>query len=112
MVLDTNSERTNLSGRGSGEAMLADGDDLTDAVDARIADVQSFTVYLSVDGEVEIEVSASPDGGDSWYTLPESPVRFAAAGEDAIHVRYNMTHLRLQSNDGGVDVTAQIRQVV
>jgi hypothetical protein len=111
MVLSTNSERTNLSGRGAGEAMLADGEDLTDPVEAAIADVQSFTVYLRADGEVNVDVEASPDGGDSWFSLPEAPVRFAAAGEEAIHIRYNMTDLRL-SADSDVPVTAQLRQVV
>lgn len=111
MVLSTESERTNLSGRGAGETALANGDDLTGGVEAAIADVQSFTVYLSVDGAVNVDVRASPDGGDSWYSLPEGPVRFESAGDEAIHVRYNMTDLKLvASNDTAV--TAQIRQVV
>jgi len=111
MVLDTNSERTNISGRASGDSMLADSEDITGGVTAAIADVQSFTVYVAADGEVDIEVAASPDGGQSWYVLPESPLRFAAAGEEAIHVRYNMTHLRLDASNE-TDVTAQVRQVV
>ncbi len=112
MVVNTFSEETNISERASGQGQLADAEDISGGVEARTSDTRSTTLYLSVDGAVNITVEVSPDGGETWYVLPESPLKFSAKGDDAIHFRYDFNRLRLESDDGTVDVTAQLREVV
>ena len=118
MTVNTNSERTNISDREGGSALLADAANLSAGVTAKTSDVDSATLYLSVDGAVEVEVEASPDGGETWFVLPESPLDLAAPADgedtrdDAVVFRYDFNRLRLTSSDAGVAVTAAIREVV
>lgn len=112
MTVKTSSERTNLSDRAGGSAKLADAADLTNGVVAKSANVESTTLYLSVSGAVNVTVEVSPDGGETWYVLPESPVSFDGENDTTIDIAYNHNRLRLTSTDGAVDVTAQVREVV
>jgi len=112
MTVNTNSQRTNISDREGGSALLADAANLSAGVTAKTSDVDSATLYLSVDGAVEVEVEASPDGGETWFVLPESPVKFSGTDDDAVHLLYNFNRLRLTSDDAAVAVTAALREVV
>ena len=118
MTVNTSSERTNISDREGGSELLADESNLSTGVTAKTSDVESSTLFLSVDGAVEVEVEASPNGGETWFVLPESPLDLAAPADgedtrdDAVHLLYNFNRLRLTSDDAAVAVTAALREVV
>lgn len=112
MVVHTSSEQTNISSRDAGSALLADAANISTGVTAAASASESTTLFLSVDGAVEVTVEVSPNGGETWFTLPESPVKFGGTGDDAIQFRYDFDRLRLTSNDADVAVTAALREVV
>lgn len=87
------------------------GEDISGGVETEVGNVSTFTLYLSVGAAVDVKVEASPDGGDTWYLLPESPVKFASKGDDAVHLQYNMNRIRLTGSNTS-SVEAQIREVV
>lgn len=111
MALDTTTEIDALNGRA---ASTSDGmnpaGDISGGVEIPIGNVSSFTLYLSAAGAVSITVEASPNGTD-WFVLPESPVEFAEAGDDAIQINYDMTHIKL-TGTSATDVQALLREVV
>ncbi len=112
MVVNTTSEETSITERASGVGQLADAADISgDGVEARTSASESTTLFLSVEGAVDVTVEVSPDGGETWYVLPESPAAFDAAGDDAIKIAYDFNRIRLSASDGTA-VTAQIREVV
>jgi hypothetical protein len=113
MTVEVSSEATNISRRDGGTAKLADAENISgDGVEARTSNTTSTTLYLSVDGAVTISVEVSPDGGSTWYVLPESPVKFSGSDDNAIRFAYDFNRLRVSSDDASVDVTAQLREVV
>ena len=57
---------------------------------------------------VSITVELSPDSGTTYYTIPESPITFSDADEDALEFGYDCTHIRLTSNNA-IHVRAQVR---
>lgn len=111
MVVNTFSEETNISERASGQGQLADAEDISGGVEAKTSDTRSTTLYLSADAAVDVTVEVSPDGGETWYTLPESPAAFDKAGDDAIKIAYDFNRIRLSASDATA-VTAQLREVV
>jgi len=86
-------------------------EDISGSVETEVGDVSSFTLYLGTEGAVDVEVALSPDGGKTWYVTPESPVQFAEAGADIIHIEYNASNIRLTGSNGTA-VEAQIREMV
>lgn len=113
MTVEVSSEETNISGREGGHGLLADAENISGSgVEAKTSNTESTTLYLSVDGAVNISVEVSPDGGEHWYVLPESPVKFSGSEDNAIRFAYDFNRLRVSSDDAGVGVTAQIREVV
>jgi len=98
--------------RAASESGLTDGEeDISGGVEAAVGDVPAFTLFLGTEGAVDVEVALSPDGGSTWYVTPESPVQFAEAGADIIHIEYNASNIRLTGSNGTA-VEAQIREVV
>lgn len=97
-----------VTGDGSGNAVYQD---ISGGVEHVVGNVPEFTVYLSAQAAINVEVKVTPDNGENWYTLPESPVKFTSQGDDAVHIAYNCTHIRLNgSTADGVKV--QIREVM
>lgn len=112
MVLETSGLIEELQSRWGGSSGLTDGaEDISSGVQAEVGNVPAFSLYLSVDGAVNVAVELSPDGGETWYTVPESPVEFGAEGDDIVHIRYNATNVRLTGSNA-TTVKAQIREVV
>ena len=113
MTVNTNSETTNISERVGDTNKLADAEAIDgDGVEQGVGNVASFSVFLDVEGAVEVTVEFSPDGGSTWYEpRDESPVSFGGANTDLVHVDYNATRVRLTGSNGTA-VTAQVREVV
>ena len=105
-----------VEGRGAAEASVTDGfEDISDGIEARMntqsGDVSAATVYVETEGAMTLTVELSPNNGERWYEpLSESPVEFAQADTDAIHVEYNASHVRLTASDA-TGVRADIRVV-
>jgi hypothetical protein len=112
MPLGTNAETANITGRdGSLRELQPEPGDISGGVEAAVGDVQSLTLYLSASGAVEVTVEASADGGENYFTLPESPVVFGGAGDDAVLINYDMNRIKLTGSDG-TNVQALLREVV
>lgn len=111
MTVNTRSETTNISDRSGGQAKLADAENISTGATAETANTASTTLYLHVEGAVDITVEASPDGGETWYVLPESPVQFTAAGDNAVQFGYDFNRIRVTGSNSTA-VTAQLREVV
>jgi hypothetical protein len=112
MPLGTNAETANITGRsGALRELQPDPGDISTGVTATVGDVQSLTLYLSASGAVDVTVRASPDGGENYFVLPESPVSFDSAGDDAILIKYDMDRIKLTASNS-TNVQALLREVV
>ena len=112
MALDSDAEIKEIQGRKGYTNALTNGqEDLSGGVEHVIGNVPAVTVYLSAAGSVSVKFEASPDGGTTWFTLPESPVEFTGAGDDVIHIKYNLDRLRLTATNT-TGVQAVVREVM
>lgn len=101
-----------LQGRATIERPLTDGlEDISGGTASELSDASSWTLFLGVEGAVQVEVSLSPDGGTTWYVAPESPVEFSEASADIIVMGYDASAVRLEASDA-TGVEAQIFEVV
>lgn len=111
MAVETNTQVDEIAGRKGYENRVADAEDISGGVEHAIGNVPAFSLWLSVGGAIDITVEASPDGGATWYELPESQITFSGAADDVKHISYNMNRIRLTGSDATA-VTAQIREVM
>lgn len=112
MPVESTTEIENITGRdGRLRELQPEPGDISGGVAATVGDVSSLTLYLAASGAVQVTVEASADGGETYFTLPESPVSFAEAGDDAILINYDMNKIRLTASDG-TNVQAILREVV
>lgn len=112
MALESDANVEEIQGRKGTTRDLTDGaEDLQTGREKVVGNVPEFTIYLSADGAVEVSVHLSPDGGSTWYEAPESPVKFAAAGDEMVHIKYNCDRVRLTTNNA-TGVQAQVREVM
>ena len=112
MALESDAEIKEIQGRkGYSNDVVKPAADISTGVEHVVGNVPSFTIYLSASAAINVAVEVSPNGGTDWYELPESPVKFTAAGDDAVHVSYNCDRVRLTGST--IDpVKAQIREVM
>lgn len=110
MALRTSVEFTDRVGGTSG--LTSGQEDISGGVEAKIGNVDSVTLFLDAAGAVDVTVEFSPDGGTNWFSpRDESPVSFAGANGEIVHIEYNADRIRLTgSNTTGVE--AAIREVV
>jgi hypothetical protein len=67
-----------------------------------VANPINITMELSPDAVVGVGV------GQTFYTIPESPIIFTDAGEDALEFGYDATNIRITGSNA-VHVSAQVR---
>jgi len=80
MPTETVGDVEKIQGRATLERGLTDGaEDISGGTASELGDTSSWTLYLGAEGAVDVEVSLSPDGGTTWYVVPESPVVFSEA---------------------------------
>jgi len=82
--------------------------DISGGVVAALKPFKRFTLFLKVAAAIDITVELSPNNQTTWFTIPESPISFAAAGDDVLEVGYDATHIRLTGSTTDA-VTASIR---
>lgn len=117
MTVNTSSERTNISARVADDNRLADAEAIDGSgVEQAVGNVGSFTVYLKAQDDTTVTIELSPDGGESWYEMSESPVEMTVATAESetdatVHFNYNASRLRLTA-DTAATVDAQVREVV
>jgi hypothetical protein len=97
---------------GAGETItIATAADISGGVDSATGNFSRWTLFLTVADVIDIDIELSPDGGVTYYDVPESPIVFAAAGDDIIEFGYDATHIRLTGSNANL-VTAQIRGII
>jgi len=84
--------------------------DISAGVSAALKNFKRWTLYLKVADAIDITIELSPDGGNTWFTIPESPISFSAAGDDVIEFGYDATHIKLTGSNTNA-VTAIIRGI-
>ncbi|RLI73912.1 hypothetical protein DRP04_15250 [Archaeoglobales archaeon] len=84
--------------------------DISSGVIASLKNFKRWTLYLKAAAAMDIKIELSPDGGTTWYEIPDSPISFSAAGDDVLEVGYDATHIKLTGSTTDA-VTAQIRGV-
>jgi hypothetical protein len=99
-----------IKGRLGDDREIADAEDISGGVEEDVANVSSFTLYISAAAAVNVTVKMTPDGS-TWYTIPESPIEFSEAGDAVLHVDYDTSAVQLTGSNG-TSVTAQIKEVV
>jgi len=89
---------------------IANNEDISGGKTAALKNFKRWTLYLKVSAAMDITIELSPDGGTTWYEIPESPISFSAAGDDVLEVGYDATDIKITGSTTDT-VTAQIRGV-
>jgi len=84
--------------------------DISGGVEAALKNFKRWTLYLKAADAIDITIELSPDGGTTWFKVPESPISFSAAGDDVVEFGYDATHIKLTGSNTNA-VTAIIRGV-
>lgn len=87
---------------------IASNQNISGGVTAISNNFSRWTLYLKVAGAINITVELSPDGGTTYYEIPESPIVFGSAGDKVFEMGYDATNIRLTGSNT-VLVTAQSR---
>jgi len=104
-------EAVGVARKDAGETITICTDaDISDGVVAALKNFKRWTLYLKVADAIDITIELSPDGGSTWFTVPESPISFSAADDDIIEFGYDATHIKLTGSNANA-VTAIIRGV-
>jgi hypothetical protein len=112
MSLETLTKIEELKGRFASDRKLADSEDTSEGVETSIGDVASYSLFLDVEGAVDLRVYLSPDGGETWYEpRDDSPISFGGENTDIYWFEYDADRLRLVGSNN-TPVTAQVREVV
>lgn len=89
---------------------ICDAADISGGVTAELSNYSRWTLYIHVAGAIDITVELSPDGGSTWYEIPESALSYSAAADDVLEMGYDATRIRLTGSNA-TNVTAQVRGV-
>ena len=84
--------------------------DISGGVEAPLRNFKRWTLYLKVGGAIDIKVELSPDDGNTWFEIPESPISFSSAGDNVIEFGYDATRIRLTGSNTNT-VTAIVRGI-
>ena len=89
---------------------IVENQNISQGIIIQLGNFRRWTLYLKTQGAINITVELSPDGGLTWFEIPESPISFNAAGNDVIELGYDATHIKLTGSNTTL-VTAIIRGV-
>jgi len=89
---------------------ICDAADISGGVTAELSNYSRWTLYIHVAGAIDITVELSPDGGSTWYEIPESALSYGGATDDALSLGYDATHIRLTGSNT-TSTTAQVRGI-
>lgn len=85
--------------------------DISGGVTASPRTNRDHTLYLNTAGAVDVTVELSPDSGDHWYEIAESPITISSATDDVTHIGYSFDTIRLTGSNA-TNVLAQMHQVM
>jgi len=89
---------------------IAIDEDISAGKTAALKNFKRWTLYLKTAGAIDITIELSPDGGNTWFTVPESPISFSGAGDNIIEMGYDATHIKLTGSNTNA-TTAIIRGI-
>ena len=117
MSLYTDTVIDRIMARATARWSLTDSGDASDGEVQEIGDVQSFTLFLKVEGATQVQIELSPDGTE-WFepgkasnTPAESPIKFEGAGTEIVQFAYDADAIRVTTSDG-TPITAKVQEVV
>jgi len=90
--------------------IIASAEDISGGVTAELSNYDRWTLFVHVADAIDITVELSSDGGDTWFEIPESPLSYSGAADDANDMGYDATHIRLTGSNT-TSTTAHIRGV-
>ena len=96
--------------RSAGTITVASSADISSGVTANLPPLSKWTLYLHADDAVDVDIYLSPDG-TNWFKIPESPVSFTGAGDNAVEFGYVAKAIKLVGSNS-TTVTAIIYYVV
>ncbi|WP_280585382.1 hypothetical protein [Halorubrum sp. Boch-26] len=112
MGLDAEVEK--IKARGASGTSLTDGpEDISEGVEATLSTgtgaASSATLFIEVQGAIELTIEFSPDGSTWYEPAAESPIGFDTAGEDVAFIDYDASHLRVTgSNNAAVNLDLRV----
>ena len=89
---------------------IVENQDISQGIIIQLGNFRRWTLYLKTQGAINITVELSPDGGLTWFEIPESPISFSTAGDDVIEFGYDATHIKITGSNTTL-ITAIIRGV-
>ncbi|UWG46576.1 hypothetical protein HSRCO_0277 [Halanaeroarchaeum sp. HSR-CO] len=117
MALKTSTVIEELSSRASSKSDVSASEDLSGGKEVPVGDVTKFTVFLKVEGAVDVDIELSPDG-ENWYrpgeadnTPDESPIKFTSAGTEIVALGYAADYVRVTATND-TPVSVQVKEVV
>ena len=88
---------------------IASAEDISAGKTATLKNFKRWTLFLKTADAIDITVELSPDGS-TYFTIPESPIKFASADDDVIEMGYNAKTIKLTGSNTSA-VTAIIRGI-
>jgi len=88
---------------------IASAEDISAGKTAALKNFKRWTLFLKTADAIDITVELSPDGS-TYFTIPESPIKFASADDDVIEMGYNAKTIKLTGSNTSA-VTAIIRGI-
>ena len=90
---------------------IADNEDVSGGIIAELYYYLRWTIFIKTQGDVELTVEMSPDDGNTWYEIPDSPLSYGEATDHVIEFGYDADKMRITANTSTA-VTAQIKGIV
>ena len=111
MTIYTEGEISQIGGRATRDRQLANSQDISGGVTTTIGNVTAWTLFLDVEGSVDITLELSPDGENWFEPDKDSPITYDTATTDVLEIGYDVAAVRLTGSNG-TNVTAQTYEVV
>lgn len=90
---------------------LANSEDISGGVSTSLPDAEKHTLFIDVDGAVDVTVELSPDGGTNWFEPGgDSPLSYSGATTDVVLIEYVADSIRL-TGDNTTAVSATVRSL-
>jgi len=81
------------------KVVVADAEDVSGGVTSYLKNYRRVTFHIHVADAVDITVELSPDGGEHYFEIPESPLSYSAAGDDVNEVGYDANRIRITGSN-------------
>jgi hypothetical protein len=87
------------------ETSICNSANISGGTSEQLPNYIDYTLYINVADAIDITVELSADG-TNYYEIPESPLEYDGAGDDAIEIGYKAKYIKLTgSNTNSVTAT-------